>query len=86
MVELGDREEEMNREFGRGMAGACDEALLIGKKRSVSISAGLKEEGFSEEKIHVFSSLDEASAWLRSSAGNGDTVLFENDLPDNYTE
>jgi UDP-N-acetylmuramoyl-tripeptide--D-alanyl-D-alanine ligase len=34
----------------------------------------------------VVSSLDEATALLRQIVTPGDTVLFENDLPDNYTE
>ena len=41
---------------------------------------------FAENNIHVVSSLDEATALLRQIVTPGDTVLFENDLPDNYTE
>ena len=86
MVELGGQEAEMNRAFGAAMADCSDLAVLIGKKRSEAISAGLKENGFPEEKIRVVGSLDEATLLIRESAGEGDTVLFENDLPDNYTE
>ena len=86
MVELGDREAEMNREFGAAMADCCDIAVLVGKKRSEAISAGLREKGFPEEKIRVVGSLEEATELIRTVTGAGDTVLFENDLPDNYTE
>ena len=86
MVELGDREAEMNREFGAAMADCCDIAVLVGKKRSEAISAGLREKGFPEEKIRVVGSLEEATELIRTITGAGDTVLFENDLPDNYTE
>ena len=86
MVELGEKEYEMNREFGEAMADCCDRAILVGKKRSQAISEGLRAGGFAENNIHVVSSLDEATALLRQIVTPGDTVLFENDLPDNYTE
>ena len=86
MVELGDREYEMNREFGAAMAGCCDTAVLVGRKRSEAIAAGLKENGFPESSVRVVGSLEEATGVMRELAGAGDTVLFENDLPDNYTE
>ena len=68
------------------MADCCDIAVLVGKKRSEAISAGLSEKGFPEEKIRVVGSLEEATKLIRDITGAGDTVLFENDLPDNYTE
>ena len=86
MVELGEQEEEMNRDFGRAAAECCDTALLIGKKRSEAISAGMTGQGFARERILVMNSLEEAAERLKSLAKPGDTVLFENDLPDNYTE
>ena len=86
MVELGGQETEMNREFGAAMADCCDIAVLVGKKRSEAISAGLKEHGFPQEMIRVVCSLEEATQLIRKITGTGDTVLFENDLPDNYSE
>ena len=46
MVELGDREEEENRAFGRVMAGAADIAFLVGPKHTKPIYDGLVESGF----------------------------------------
>ena len=86
MVELGDREYEMNRDFGAYMAGCCDTAILVGKKRSEAISEGLKKNGFSNDSIIVVPSLTAATDLLQNITGPGDTVLFENDLPDNYSE
>ena len=86
MVELGEQEKKMNREFGASMADCCDIAVLIGRKRSEAIAEGLREMGYSSDSIMIVSSLHEASELLKSIAGPGDTVLFENDLPDNYTE
>ncbi len=86
MVELGEREQELNREFGRKMASCCDLALLIGKKRSEAIAEGLEEGGFPRQQIVVVNSLAEATEYLAAAALSGDTLLFENDLPDNYNE
>ena len=86
MVELGDMEAEMNRNLGRAAAGCCDTAILVGKKRSEAIASGLLENGFRKENIIVANSLEEAAELLKARVKPGDTVLFENDLPDNYTE
>ena len=86
MVELGDREDEMNRTFGQLMAGSCDIAILIGVKRSQPIKEGLRQNGFPEDSIIVVHSLSEAQDYLKKTAVSGDTILFENDLPDNYSE
>ncbi len=86
MVELGDQEYAMNREFGAAMADCCDAAVLVGRKRSAAIADGLKENGFPEDSVFVVQSLEEATVLMREITGAGDTVLFENDLPDNYTE
>ena len=86
MVELGEREEEMNRNLGRAAAGCCDTAILVGKKRSEAIVSGLYENGFPKDRIIVVNSLEEAAELLKKMMRPGDTVLFENDLPDNYTE
>lgn len=86
MVELGDRETALNREFGSAMADSCDLAVLVGRKRSEALKTGLAASGFSEENIRVVSSLAEAAEILKTAAGPGDTILFENDLPDNYRE
>ena len=84
MVELGKMEKEMNRQFGEKMASCCDAAILVGKGRSESIAEGLKSRQFPENEIHITNSLEEAADLMRSMVHPGDTVLFENDLPDNY--
>ncbi len=86
MVELGEGEDEFNREFGRKMADCVDVAILVGVKHTQPIAEGLKEAGFAGENIHPVKSLDEAAALLRQIGKAGDVALFENDLPDNYSE
>ncbi len=86
MVELGQGEEDYNRKFGRLMAKAADVAFLVGKKHTEPIVEGLREAGFLEENIHVVNNLAEATTLLHQLGQSGDVVLFENDLPDNYSE
>ena len=86
MVELGEGEEQFNHDFGVMMAGCVDVAILVGKKHTAPIASGLREAGFPEDSLFVVSSLDEASALLRQMGRPGDVALFENDLPDNYSE
>ncbi len=86
MVELGEGEAEFNHKFGLMMADCVDVAILVGKKHTSPIAKGLKEAGFPKENTYVVSSLEEASAILRQIGHAGDVALFENDLPDNYSE
>ena len=86
MVELGDKEAEFNRELGREMAAAADVCVLIGKKHIQPIQEGLLAAGYPPSDIHVFPSLNDATAWLKGFMRSGDFILYENDLPDHYSE
>lgn len=86
MVELGDAEAEFNRELGGTIAETADLAILVGKKHTRPIMDGALEKGFPLENIRQVDSLAAAAELLRELAQPGDVVLFENDLPDNYTE
>ena len=86
MVELGGEEAAFNRSFGEQMAQSVDVAILVGKKHTQPIVDGLLAKGFPQEKIHVVSSLDESTKVLHAMMRAGDVVLYENDLPDNYSE
>jgi UDP-N-acetylmuramoyl-tripeptide--D-alanyl-D-alanine ligase len=86
MVELVTDEAKYNREFGEYMADCVDIALLVGKKHTEPIREGLLSKGFDAENIHSFNTLDEAVAALKTMTAEGDTVMYENDLPDSYAE
>ena len=86
MVELGEDEDKYNREFGREMASAADVCVLIGKKHTLPIQEGLIEAGYPQQDIHVFPSLNDATQWLNGFMRPGDFILYENDLPDHYSE
>lgn len=86
MVELGEEEYKLNKEFGAQMADVVDFAILVGQKRSKPIVEGLKSKKFDDMNIFVVNNLDEATARLGKLTKAGDVILFENDLPDNYNE
>ena len=59
--------------------------MLVGVERTKPLVAGLKAKNFPPEKIRVVRDLKGATIVLPTIVGVGDTVLFENDLPDLYT-
>ena len=84
MVELGSREAELNRAFGRQAAACCDLAVLVGPRQTLPIQEGLREAGFPGANLRVVDDLNAAFAVLAREARPEDVVLFENDLPENY--
>lgn len=85
MVELGEKEDEYNKEFGKQAAAVCDYIILVGEKNSPSIKAGALEAGFDPERLFVKNTLAEATALMYEiDAGREKVILLENDLPDNY--
>lgn len=87
MVELGEREFSANLNFGRRAALAADYIILIGEEQTKPIRAGLRAEGAGDERVSVFNSLTEGINLANSldTGGKPRIILFENDLPDNYS-
>jgi UDP-N-acetylmuramoyl-tripeptide--D-alanyl-D-alanine ligase len=86
MVELGELETELNRNFGAQAGAVCDIAILVGPLRTAPIHEGLVATGMDSESIHVVRDIAEATTLLGTLTRAGDVVLFENDLPDTYAE
>lgn len=86
MVELGQLEYQENWKLGLKAAEVCDSVILVGPKSTSPIQDGLRAGGFCKERVWVCSSLSEARSVLAEILEPGDTVLFENDLPDQYLE
>ncbi len=84
MIELGDKQVEYNRELGRQIARSCDYAMVVGQYNRDAILSGLQDEEFPEEKLFVADTFAAAQARLTQIAQPGDTVLYENDLPDTF--
>lgn len=84
MVELGDRQFEMNYEIGKEIAKVCDYVVIMNKTNASSLTEGLLSRGFSRKRIFYAHSRAEQKEILKKLVKKGDVVLFENDLPDNY--
>ncbi|MBO4901148.1 MAG: UDP-N-acetylmuramoyl-tripeptide--D-alanyl-D-alanine ligase [Lachnospiraceae bacterium] len=85
MVELGEKEEEYNREFGRHAGEVCDHLLLVGRKRAVPIREGALEAGMDVSRIKEFDKVEDAFGYAQQIRAEGTKyILLENDLPDNY--
>ena len=86
MVELGEKQDELNKAFGAYAAGVCDYVALVGKKQTQSIYEGLIEAGYPSERIFVGDQLGEAltKVYAIPTGGKERVILLENDLPDNF--
>ncbi len=86
MVELGAKQEELNREFGKNAADVCNYVILVGKHQTEPIYNGLKDADYPEDKIFVAETFNEAitHAYGLNAMGERKIILLENDLPDNY--
>ncbi len=86
MIELGLFENQENYKFGILLAGVCDKVLLVKRGGTLSIREGLLSQGFDKNNIIMIQALEESKKFLQENLQEGDGVLFENDLPDVYTE
>ena len=88
MVELGQVEKEKNYEFGKKIATVADYCLLVGKKRTEVIYKAMVENGFNKDNIFILNRVVDAYSIINALKEDGKDIyaLFENDLPDIYTE
>jgi len=85
MVELGEKEDELNGEFGKQAAQMADYIILVGEKQTEAIKKGVEETDFDMKKLIVADSFNDAMSRVYSIPGEQHKViLLENDLPDNY--
>ncbi len=84
LVELGKEEGLANFEMGKELAKHADMVVIIGKHNAVMLINGLVEGGMDRENIKFAKSLNKGNELLNEIMQEGDVVLFENDLPDNY--
>ncbi|MDE6466836.1 MAG: hypothetical protein K2L44_09050, partial [Duncaniella sp.] len=85
MIELGECQAELNCKFGEKIATSADVAVIVGRYNREAIVEGI--ESVTEgriAKVHTVDSFSEAQALLATLLAKGDTVLYENDLPDTF--
>ncbi len=84
MIDLGDKQDEYNRDFGRYMLDRADCVVLVGEHQTKPILEGLLEVGFNKDNIHVVETAKDGFALLQTLMTKDDIVLVENDLPDAF--
>ena len=84
-VEMGAKQYENNREFGRNIAQAApDGVFVINEVNRKAIVEGLTEGGYPESQLRCVASFNEAMSELQPKLKSGDVMLYENDLPDSF--
>jgi UDP-N-acetylmuramoyl-tripeptide--D-alanyl-D-alanine ligase len=83
MVELGPLQEVANRAFAAEAAAVATDLIVVGRTNRRALVAGASE-GSSEVRLRAVRNRGAAVAIVRDELGEGDVVLYENDLPDHY--
>jgi UDP-N-acetylmuramoyl-tripeptide--D-alanyl-D-alanine ligase len=84
MIELGDKQYELNRELGEYLGSRVDVAIIVGAYNREALVNGVRDAGMAKEKLHIVDSFNEAQKLLATILAKGDTILYENDLPDTF--
>lgn len=85
MVELGELQHDENARLGTHAATIADYLIVVGKVNRDALVAGAKEAPIRKAEVIVVDTLAQATEKLaKLQLGQGDWVLFENDLPDHY--
>ena len=85
MVELGDKQYELNKQFIKEAAKVCDYILLVSEVNKKAMLDGLKEVNYNEYNYSHFNSFNEAYAYANINiTEEKKAILIENDLTDNY--
>lgn len=85
LVELGGEQFNSNFEFGKNLAKVADYVIIDSVINIEAIKAGLEDSGYDKDRIIQVATLSQAVEMLNQLAKKDDVVLFENDLPDNYS-
>lgn len=84
LVELGKEENVANLQMGKILASHADVVIITGKQNAEMLINGMVDGGMNKENIIYAKSLKKGNEELNAILKEGDVVLFENDLPDNY--
>lgn len=85
LIELGEKEDTYNFQFGQYITEVCDYIFLVGEEHSKEVLKGIYSRRFNKRKIFIVHTPEEAvKKASKYAVKNKVTVLLENDLPDNY--
>ena len=88
MVELGNAQVTENRAFAERAAEVASDLIVVGRTNRRALLLGAcgpaQRAAPGAPAVRYVETRDEAVAWVREHLGEGDVVLYENDLPDHY--
>ena len=86
MIELKDKEYELNYEFGTHIAKVADYVILVGKNQTKPIQDALTKNNYPEKNIYITNDIKKAFPKIEEIKDKDTYVLLENDLPDLFNE
>ena len=81
LVEMGSRRRLENRALGEAAAEAGTHLLVVGRTNRRALLEGARN---GNARVLVLDNRLQAVRWARANLDRGDTILYENDLPDHY--
>ena len=78
LVEMGSRRVSANQEFARAVIDEGAELIVVGRTNARALVRGSRSALRARRR-------DDAVTWVRANLGQGDGVLYLNDLPDHYS-
>lgn len=86
MVELGAKQYELNVKLGEDISRSADVAIIVGEYNRAALTEGIEcgKGGIKKENVLWANTFSEAQQILKGILSQGDTVLYENDLPDTF--
>lgn len=84
MIELGTRQEELNQVLGEHIGKNVDVAIVVGEYNRDAIVKGIRSTDFTEDNLYIVDTFNDSQQILAKILTRGDTVLYENDLPDTF--
>ncbi len=84
LVELGQRQYEYNFKMGKLIAKTCDKVIIMNKTNKKALKNGILSEKYAKNNIFFAETREEQKELLSKIVVPPATILFENDLPDDY--
>ena len=81
MVELGPRQHAENARFAEAAAAQASHLVVVGHTNRRALLEGAAT---GSARVVAVETREQAVAWVREHVGEGDAVLYENDLPDHF--
>lgn len=86
MIELKDKQYELNKLFGEYIADVADYVILVGEKQTKPIYDGLMAKDYHKKQISIINDVKLAFPIINKIKDKETFVLLENDLPDLFNE